>query len=161
MKITYCGIDPTNVKIFGEKTQIEHGQEFELPEEDALQLLNGYKDIFAPSLNTKLVKALKEKTKKKEEAKQEQIDKDIAERLIREEAEKKATINKLERQKLEKEVADKKAIKKKQSEIDDIARAKKVQEDKKAEMNAKMEEDKAIADERIEKIKKTLFSNTK
>ena len=147
--------------MFNEKIEVKNWQEFEMEEADALQLLNGYNDIFAPTLNTKLVKSLLEKSAEKEKAKQTQIDKDIEERLKKEEAEKKAAIKKLENAKLEKEVAQKQAIKKKDEEIKNIEKAKKVQEDKKSEMVAKMEEDKTIADERIEKVKKTLFSNNK
>ena len=99
MKITYCGVQDTFVKIFGEKVPVKTAQEVEMEEKDALQLLNSYNDIFAPSLNKDAVKAKLSANKIKEEKRQEQIDIEIKERLEEEEAAKEEALRKLKKDK--------------------------------------------------------------
>jgi len=158
MKLTYCGIEDTSVKIFWEKTIVKNNEVVEMEETDALQLLNAYSNIFAPTLNKDAVKRLIKLNKDKEEARQKMIDTEIEEKLIREENAKKKEISILERKAKEKELAQKQAIDRQQKEIENINVAKKTAEDKKIEMKLQMEADKKIADERIKKVQETLIT---
>ncbi len=159
MKLTYCGIAPTAVKIFWKNTEVKRNDVIELEEADALQLLNGYSNIFAPTWNKELVERLLKLSDEKEKARQLLIDAQIKEKLVIEENKKKQEILILERRQKEKELANKQAINKQEKEISNIETAMKLAEDKKIDLKLQMDEDKKEMDKRIKKIKDTLINN--
>lgn len=161
MKLTFCGINPTSIKKFWKRVEVKRNEEIELDEEQAIQLLNWYWNTFCHSWDTERVKMLLKESDDREKARQNKIDQEIAEKLEREESEKKGVIKRLEKEKIEKEIAQKQAIKRQEKEIENIRVAEKNEKAKKEEMIAVMEKDKTVMDERIAKIKKTLFTNKK